>query len=248
MPRFLLQGRYVPRHVSGPGRAALYRRGLVATWALLAVVILGSRPAQGGDAQVRLAGNPSADFLAASDAGGAGVAAVAAGAAGAADIAGGNGGGGNRADGADRGRAAVIGLAGRAEARAGAAGTPGQRAQSPTDLYRAAAASCPGLRWEVLAAIARVETNGGSRASVSAAGALGPMQFLPATWAAYRPNESASVTNLADAAVAAARLLCHNGAPNNLRNALWNYNHSAAYANEVFALVASIQGAGRFPF
>ena len=234
LPRLLIRSHYVPRYVPRHGRkrVTLYRRGLVATWAMLALAILGSPPGAGANGSLRLSDSQSAGLLSSPGPAGAG----GAGGAGEAGVVGGAVEAAGRQVGSDH-------WAGSAPSA-----TSPDPADSATELYRAAAAHCPGLRWEVLAAIARVETNGGQRVTVSTAGALGPMQFLPATWAAYRPNVSASVTNLADAAAAAARLLCANGAPNHLRNALWNYNHSPAYADQVFAMVASIQGAGRYPF
>lgn len=100
-----------------------------------------------------------------------------------------------------------------------------------------AAASCPGLPWQVLGAIAQVETGGGHMA-VSTAGAVGPMQLLPSTWAHYRADGSARIDDFEDSATAAARLLCANGAPTDLRRALWNYNHSQFYVDRVLTLAA----------
>jgi hypothetical protein len=102
-----------------------------------------------------------------------------------------------------------------------------------------AAASCPGLPWQVLGAIAQVETGGG-HVEISSAGAVGPMQLLPSTWLRYRPDQSASIDDFQDSAVAAARLLCANGAPANLRRALWNYNHSDFYVDKVLQLAAGM--------
>ena len=107
---------------------------------------------------------------------------------------------------------------------------------------RAAASTCPGLPVTVLLAIADVETGRGRRTGASPAGALGPMQFLPATWAAYGADGDgdgrADVTNPTDALHGAARLLCANGAadPARLRSAVWNYNHSPEYVDRVLGL------------
>ncbi len=55
-------------------------------------------------------------------------------------------------------------------------------------LYQEAAATCPGLPWTVLAAIGTVESDNGQsnlpgvHTGANAAGAEGPMQFLPATF------------------------------------------------------------------
>jgi hypothetical protein len=55
-------------------------------------------------------------------------------------------------------------------------------------LYQEAAATCPGLPWTVLAAIGTVESDNGQsplpgvHGGANAAGAEGPMQFLPTTF------------------------------------------------------------------
>ena len=53
-------------------------------------------------------------------------------------------------------------------------------------LYQESAAQyCPGLSWTVLAAIGEIESDDGQNMGPSSAGALGPMQFLPSTWATW---------------------------------------------------------------
>jgi hypothetical protein len=51
-------------------------------------------------------------------------------------------------------------------------------------IYQAAGIEY-GIRWEILAAINEIETDYGRNLNVSSAGALGWMQFMPATWKAY---------------------------------------------------------------
>ena len=54
------------------------------------------------------------------------------------------------------------------------------------DLFKASAATyCPGLSWTVLAAIGQIESGDGANEGPSSAGAEGPMQFLPSTWAIW---------------------------------------------------------------
>lgn len=118
---------------------------------------------------------------------------------------------------------------------------PGDR-DSWLILARRAAATCPGLPSAVLAAMASVETGMGVLTTTSPAGAAGPMQFLPATWAAYGTDGDGDgvvdVLNPADAMHAAARLLCANGGadPTRLPSAIWNYNHSDDYVRQVMLL------------
>jgi hypothetical protein len=56
-------------------------------------------------------------------------------------------------------------------------------------LYQEAAATCEGLPWTVLAAIGTIKSDNGQsdlpgvQSGANAAGAEGPMQFLPATFA-----------------------------------------------------------------
>ena len=105
-----------------------------------------------------------------------------------------------------------------------------------------AAATCPGLSSSVLVAIAHLESSLGLQPWTSSAGAVGPMQFLPSTWAAYGADGDGDgvvdLMNPVDAVHGAARLLCANGGadPARLASALWNYNHSDEYVRQVISL------------
>jgi membrane-bound lytic murein transglycosylase B len=59
------------------------------------------------------------------------------------------------------------------------------------------------------------------------------MQFLPSTWAAY--GMDGDVRDPRDAIVGAANYLHANGAPGDLRAALFAYNRSTAYVDAVLA-------------
>jgi membrane-bound lytic murein transglycosylase B len=89
-----------------------------------------------------------------------------------------------------------------------------------------------GVPWEILAAVNLVETGMGRIRGTSVAGAQGPMQFMPATWAAF--GEGGDINNPRDAIMGAARYLAHNGGGRgDIDNALWNYNHSHRYVRGV---------------
>ena len=113
-------------------------------------------------------------------------------------------------------------------------------------LYLAAAATCPGLPPEVLMAIGEVESGHGSNDGPSSAGAVGPMQFEPSTFAAYdRPVPPGGASppspwDPTDAIYAAARDLCANGGLGgaDLPGAVFAYNHSRAYVAEVLSVAA----------
>jgi membrane-bound lytic murein transglycosylase B len=90
-----------------------------------------------------------------------------------------------------------------------------------------------GVPWEYLAAIHLVETRLGRIRGTSAAGAQGPMQFLPSTWQRYGRGGDIQATG--DAILAAARLLRANGAPADMARALYAYNPSHRYVRAVSA-------------
>jgi cell wall-associated NlpC family hydrolase len=131
------------------------------------------------------------------------------------------------------------------------------------DLYQQAATSCFGLPWTVLAAIGAVESDHGQltapgvQSGANSAGAEGPMQFLPASFAAYdhtvpadptptpvpagaTPSAPSPYDPLA-AVYAAARYLCTNGGGDaaTLARAVFAYNHAAWYVNSVLTLAMS---------
>ncbi|MFH8627525.1 NlpC/P60 family protein [Streptomyces vietnamensis] len=144
--------------------------------------------------------------------------------------------------------------------------------------------SCKGMRWAVLAGIARIESNHASGHTITDRGditprilgpvldgsgaggnhtafpdtdggrwdgtatserAVGPFQFLPSTWnGSGRDANDDHVTdphNADDAALGAAVYLCGNGRDlddrDQLRAAIFQYNHSTAYVNDVLGWI-----------
>jgi hypothetical protein len=123
-------------------------------------------------------------------------------------------------------------------------------------LYQQAAKTCPGMSWALVAAIGKVETNHGRSelpgvaSGANSAGAMGPMQFMPGTWAALGIDANAdglrNVYDPPDAVYGAVRYLCANGGgdPARLRNAIWNYNHAGWYVEKVLAQMQAYLAAG----
>jgi soluble lytic murein transglycosylase-like protein len=85
--------------------------------------------------------------------------------------------------------------------------------------------------WNVLAAVNFVESQFGRVRSPSGAGAQGPMQFIPATWAAY--GLGGNVNDPKDAIMGAANYLHASGGSTSIRRALYAYNPSASYVDAV---------------
>ncbi len=135
-------------------------------------------------------------------------------------------------------------------------------------LYQAAADTCPGLAWGVLAGIGSVESDHGRspapgvRWGVNSFGCCsGPMQFNirngpPSTWDRY--GRGGDVYDPRDAIPAAARLLCAGGigdrsppdpcpgvvgTPGQHR-AIRAYNHACWYVGQVLTLASSYQASG----
>ena len=93
------------------------------------------------------------------------------------------------------------------------------------------------IPWPILAAINEIETDFGRNVAVSSAGAVGWMQFMPATWKAYGVdadrNGKKDPDNPRDAIFAAARYLQASGAPQNMRRAIFAYNRAGWYVDSV---------------
>jgi murein DD-endopeptidase MepM/ murein hydrolase activator NlpD len=162
-------------------------------------------------------------------------------------------------------------------------------AEIPPDLlgvYMGAARTCPGLPWQVLAAIGAVESHHAQGRADPATGnvrppilgppldgtrgfaripdptmpdgwahALGPMQFLSTTWAAWgrvAPGRPAGVApdphNAWDAIYTAAAYLCGPaGRIADLDAAVLRYNHSQTYLHQVLAKAAEYTRATATP-
>ncbi|MEV5835927.1 lytic murein transglycosylase [Nocardia sp. NPDC052112] len=138
-----------------------------------------------------------------------------------------------------------------------------------------------GLTWSLLAGIGRIESGHARGGDLDASGtarspilgplldgtlpgneiirdakgyvrAIGPMQFLPATWTRYASDGNADgVTdpeNVFDAALAAGRYLCSGGMdlrdPTQELKAVLRYNNSPTYAADVLSWAASYRGSG----
>lgn len=96
--------------------------------------------------------------------------------------------------------------------------------------YREAEAAS-GVGWNYLAAINLIETRFGSIVGDSTAGAQGPMQFLPATFAGY--GEGGDIHSPRDSILAAGRYLAANGFAGDPSHAIYRYNHADQYVRAV---------------
>jgi hypothetical protein len=88
-----------------------------------------------------------------------------------------------------------------------------------------------GVPWQALAAVNFSESAFGKIRTDSAAGAQGPMQFMPATWRAY--GLGGDIRDPRDAILGAANYLHASGAPGDERGALLAYNPSSAYVSAI---------------
>jgi len=96
--------------------------------------------------------------------------------------------------------------------------------------YREAQAAT-GVGWTYLAAINLIETGLGRVVGVSPAGAQGPMQFLPSTFAAY--GGGGDILSPHDSIMAAGRYLADNGFADDHDRALFRYNDWDRYVRAV---------------
>jgi len=88
-----------------------------------------------------------------------------------------------------------------------------------------------GVGWNYLAAINLIETRLGSVVGPSNAGAQGPMQFLPSTFAAY--GDGSDIYSPRDSIMAAGRYLAANNFSANRDGAIYRYNNSSQYVRAV---------------
>ena len=115
-------------------------------------------------------------------------------------------------------------------------------AQELLRYYRQAEAAT-GVDWSHLAAINFVETAFGRISGVSSAGAQGPMQFMPSTFATY--GAGTDIHSPHDSIMAAGRFLAAHGFARNRDAAIYRYNNSDRYVraiNEYAAVIAAHPG------
>ena len=122
--------------------------------------------------------------------------------------------------------------------------------------YTGAARTCPGLPWQVLAAIGSIESDHGRSQAPDVHGPTGrwgpegPMQFEASTFAEYAARldrgKQSSPYDPEDSIYTAARMLCANGAaggsPGGVAQAVYSYNHAGWYVNDVLSLARRYSG------
>lgn len=97
--------------------------------------------------------------------------------------------------------------------------------------YYEEAEAATGIDWQLLAAINLIETGMGRIRGLSSAGAQGPMQFLPTTWAEV--SNGGDIDDPHDAIHGAARYLVQRGGLDDIEAGLFGYNNSEHYVNAV---------------
>jgi len=106
-----------------------------------------------------------------------------------------------------------------------------------------------GEDWYVLAAVGKVESDHGQNMGPSSAGALGPMQFMPSTWASYgldaNDDGQANIMDPEDAIPSAARYLKAGGAPDDWYEALYTYNRAGWYVEKVLRVAERYRKAAK---
>ena len=110
----------------------------------------------------------------------------------------------------------------------------------PADQLRSfylEAEQASGVPWQYLAAIHFIETSFSRIDSDSTAGAQGPMQFIPSTWAEYGQGD---IHSTHDAVLGAARYLKASGAPSDMARAVLAYNPDDHYVTAVSAYAANM--------
>jgi membrane-bound lytic murein transglycosylase B len=102
------------------------------------------------------------------------------------------------------------------------------------------------MPWTLLAAVGQVESGHGRNNGPSSSGAVGPMQFRPATFASYavdgNHDHRLDPWNPADSIFTAAHFLCDNGggSTDGLQRALLHYNNAQWYVDLVLAVQQKI--------
>jgi hypothetical protein len=138
---------------------------------------------------------------------------------------------------------ALVAVLGGMPAGGHSSSTPPPAGAADTDIPRVqlavmqAVARETGIPWQVLAAIAKVESDFGRNMATSSAGAIGYGQFLPSTWTGF--GRGGDPYDYRDVIPAMARYLLAHGAPADLRRAIYAYNHSWAYVDQVLGLAAA---------
>jgi membrane-bound lytic murein transglycosylase B len=106
------------------------------------------------------------------------------------------------------------------------------------------------LPWQVLAAINSIESDYGRDLNTSSAGAVGWMQFEPSTWKQYGVaadgHSIADPYDPRDAVFSAARYLQAAGGSQDIRRAVFAYNHADWYVDEVMQRAQSIAEHAQF--
>lgn len=99
------------------------------------------------------------------------------------------------------------------------------------------------IPWTVLAAIHKEETDFDCTGQdVSSAGAIGPMQFMPSTFAIFGVpapgHQTADIHNVYDAIYSTAHMLEATGFSRDPYHAIYEYNHSVSYVRDILRMSA----------